>query len=159
MGSQSLWKKGCPGLCWPPPTGSSRGTPHSALSLPSSLASLDTPGLAEMTSVTQVVLSRARGSRQVEFGEDGESWKAPKSPALCPSAQTPSQSPQSVCRWPPQCSRLEDPMDRGAGQTAVHGVAEPDTTEWLSTQVAPGLEGNVQRADHPPSLVVAFAPS
>lgn len=61
MGSQSLGKRGCPGLRQPPPAGSSQGTPHSALSLPSSLASLDTPGLAEMTSVTEAALSRARG--------------------------------------------------------------------------------------------------
>ena len=50
-------------------------------------------------------------------------------------------------------------MDRGARQTAVHGVAESDTTERLSTQEAPGLDGNVERANHPPSLLVAFAPS
>ena len=50
-------------------------------------------------------------------------------------------------------------MDRGAGQTSVHGVAESDTTEGLSTQEAPGLKGKVERADHPPGLLVAFAPS
>ena len=34
---------------------------------------------------------------------------------------------------PLQYSCLENPMDRGARQAAVHGVAESDTTEQLST--------------------------
>ena len=32
---------------------------------------------------------------------------------------------------PLQCSCLENPMDRGAWQPAVHGVTEPDTTEAI----------------------------
>ena len=34
---------------------------------------------------------------------------------------------------PLQCSCLGNPMDRGAWWTTVHGVAELDMTEWLST--------------------------
>ena len=30
---------------------------------------------------------------------------------------------------PPQCSCLENPMDRGARRAAVHGVSESATTE------------------------------
>ena len=30
---------------------------------------------------------------------------------------------------PPQCSCLENPMERGAWQAAVHGVSESATTE------------------------------
>ena len=33
---------------------------------------------------------------------------------------------------PPQYPCLENPMDRGAYGTTVHGVAESDVTEWLS---------------------------
>ena len=32
---------------------------------------------------------------------------------------------------PLQCSCLENPTDRGAWQSAVHGVTEPDTTEAI----------------------------
>ena len=32
-----------------------------------------------------------------------------------------------------QYSCLEYPMDRGAKQALVHGIAESDTSEWLST--------------------------
>ena len=35
---------------------------------------------------------------------------------------------------PLQYSCLENPMDRGVGRATVHGVAELDTTERLSTQ-------------------------
>ena len=41
------------------------------------------------------------------------------------------QSPGEGNGNPLQYSCLENPMDRGAWQTTVHGVAELDTTEWL----------------------------
>ena len=34
---------------------------------------------------------------------------------------------------PPQYSRLENPLDRGAWWAGVHAVAESDTTEWVGT--------------------------
>ena len=37
---------------------------------------------------------------------------------------------------PPQNSCLKNPMDRGDRQAAVHGMAEADTTECLSTTAA-----------------------
>ena len=40
---------------------------------------------------------------------------------------------------PLQCSCLENSMDRGAWQTTVHGVAEPDTTELLTHTHTRGL--------------------
>ena len=33
---------------------------------------------------------------------------------------------------PLQCSCLEKSMNRGAGRTTVHGIAESDTTVWLT---------------------------
>ena len=39
---------------------------------------------------------------------------------------------------PLQCSCLENPMDRGAGQATVHGVPkESDTTEWINNRSTP----------------------
>lgn len=84
--------------------------------------------------------------------------RAGRPPRAQPSAPQLRHEPEStVClQAATPVSRLEDPMDRGARR--VHGVAEPDTTERLSTQVAPGPEGACSRLTTP-SLLGAFAPS
>ena len=47
---------------------------------------------------------------------------------------------------PLQYSRLETPVGRGAWRAAVHGAAEPDTTERLAVllAVSPGINQNPQ---------------
>ena len=44
------------------------------------------------------------------------------------------RSPRERNGYPLQYSCLENPMDRGAWQVTVHGVAESDMTAQLSTR-------------------------
>ena len=44
------------------------------------------------------------------------------------------RSPEGGHGNPLQCSCLKNPMDGGAWQATVHGVAESDTIEHLSTE-------------------------
>ena len=47
------------------------------------------------------------------------------------------RSPGGRNGCPLQCSCLENPTDRGAWQVTVHGVAELDTTEWITFHFIP----------------------
>ena len=49
------------------------------------------------------------------------------------------RSPGGGNNNPLQYSCLGNPKDRGAWWTTVHGVAESDTTEWLSAQIVCGI--------------------
>ena len=49
----------------------------------------------------------------------------------------------STCRYPLQCSCLENPRDGGAWWAAVYGVAQLDTTEATWQQQQQHVDGNI----------------